>query len=150
MLMYVIHSGAATASTWIYGWYFSVPALIALAALLMLCWATLAKVSRPPLSSDPTHDTALRRSRSGIVTGATLGALFLHLAYVAISLDGTASIRLTSTGGHGGAWIESWSTFVALTPALRITGMMLLAIGIALWATMFFRAVLGRRKSHRP
>lgn len=144
--VYLIDPGAFSGSTGIYGWYFSIPALITLAVLLALTLVTLWRIARPSLGGDPSFDIAMRKSRSGVVTSSVAAALTLHLGYVGVSLAATAGLKMGARVGTGDDWVRAWPTFAALEPALRTTALLLQVIGIAIWAYIFWRAVLGDRK----
>lgn len=143
--MYVIDSGPVSGGTEIYGWYYSIPALLALALLLVLTAVTLWKITHPSLSNDAAFDTAVRRGRSRVVIGSAIASLILHLGYVGVFLAGTASLKVGGQGGVGGDWVRAWTEFAALEPALRTTGLILQLAGIAVWAYLFFRAARGER-----
>lgn len=147
--MYYIESGGTTGGVEIYGWFFSVPALITLAVFLSLTFLTLWRISKPRLGSDAEFDTAVRKGRSTIVTTAAIAALVVHLGYVCQHLSGSASLKVGGRGGFNGAWVEAWTTFAALESTLWVASAILLMIGIALWSFIFWQAVLGVRRTAR-
>lgn len=128
---YTINGGVAMASTAIYGWYYSVPAMVLIAVVIVMAAVDLWLISRPPLGADPEGDRADRRLRSRNVVTVLAGALFVHLSVVLNSLHGTSSISLMGTTTQGPAVF--WSTFSALGPTLAVGAFITMATGIALW-----------------
>ncbi len=141
--IYAIESGGLGGATEIYGWYYSLPSLITLGMLLLLALIALWRIARPPLGTNPTVDTAIRRYRSGVVSASVIAAILLHLGYVGVFLAGTASLTVGGIVGDGRAWVNIWPTFAALEATLRTTGLILQLAGISVWAYLFWRAVLG-------
>lgn len=131
--------GSSAFGTSIYGWYYSIPALAALAALLALTTVNLALVSRPPLASDIARDRAVRRHRARAGLWLASGAVALHLAAVFASLAGSSQARMVFGGpdpfGVG-------TSFAALTPALWGGWAVATTLGTALCVGVFVSALL--------
>lgn len=143
---YTVDAGAMTVAVHIYGWYYSVPALIALAVIVLLVCVDLVLIARPPLAEDRDRDARERRVRTRNVLAAATGAVLLHLGIVLSSLSGTASMRggMATPGGE----MAMWSPMAALEPFFAISGHVATACGVALWATVALSAIPARR--HAP
>ncbi|MEI3844272.1 MULTISPECIES: hypothetical protein [unclassified Microbacterium] len=127
------------ARTTIYGWYFSVPALIVTGLLLVVTAIAWHALTRFPWGEDIALDTAVRRTRAANIGRATTGALLIHLSFITRSLAGTASI---SGRFESGPWIVP--SFAAMGPALSVASLIALIGGLALWAVVAFTAIPGR------
>lgn len=127
----------------IYGWFYSVPCLILLAILLAVAYLDLFLVSRPALDHDHARDTHIRTARTRNILAVATGALLVHLSFILQSLAGTASMRgqFTAAGGT----VTSWTTFAALEPVLLGASFVLLALGVAYWATVLLSAIPARQ-----
>lgn len=127
----------------IYGWFYSVPCLILLALLLAVAYLDLFMISRPALDHDHVRDTRVRTVRTRNVLAVATGALLVHFAFILQSLAGTAGMRgqFTAAGGT----VTSWTTFAALEPVLLGASFVLLALGVAYWATVLLSAIPERQ-----
>ncbi len=138
--MYWIDLGSAgSMGSPMYGWHFSMPSL-ALAALLVAA-ALLAAglISRPALALDRETDVAVRRWRTSNVMAITIGALLLHLARVANSLAGTASIYGQTQTDQG--LFTTGTPFAGLEGPLRLAADILAAGGWFFWFSVLLIAV---------
>ncbi|MHA3684632.1 hypothetical protein ACXR2T_15525 [Leucobacter sp. HY1910] len=140
--MHEIEAGTQRAATEIYGWYFSVPALIALLLLLIIALVALVRIARPAFGENVDVDAETRKLQSDWVTRTVLSALLVHLGNVGRSLAATASLRMSSQPTLTEPVLEIRPEFAALGPALQVTGTVLSFLGIALWSTVFWRSVL--------
>lgn len=146
---YFIHwidSGVMKGGTSIYGWYYSVPAMVLLVVLLGFTAFSLWRVSRPPLGIDTAAENAKRKLISTFIAATTLGAVLLHLSDISTSLRATAGIKVSAAGTATGEMFHTWSTFAALAPALGFAAFACGIAGAATWAYVFWRSVLGSKK----
>lgn len=129
-----------SASSDIYGWYYSFPSLVLLAVLLVITALAWMSLPRPAWGEDVDLDTAVRRTRAGNIARVSCGAVLLHLAVVFGSLGGTASIAMsTSEGGLG--TISLGTPFAAMGPALFVAQEIATVIGVVLWMLTALTAV---------
>ena len=128
----------------IYGWFYSVPAMICVGILLAVALVAMSLVARPAPAEDREQDVRVRAIRTRNIVVAVTGALLLHLGDIFNSLAGTASIRSTFTTSEGP--VSFWTTFSALQPAFVAASMLCAALGIALWAAVALSAVPSRRR----
>lgn len=146
---YVIELGGENSvGTGIYGWFYSVPALIALAVLVVVTIGVLAAISRPGLGLDPVGESRTRRLRSRNVLIAATAALSLHLATVLQSLGGTASLQGSFSSSIG--TFSVWTPFAALETVLTIGSYVAAALGAGLWTVLALSAVPARRATPAP
>jgi len=125
--------GSVTAGTTIYGWFFSLPSLAALAILLAATILALARIARPPLGEAREHEAAIRRIRSRNVVAAATAAIAFHLSSVFDSLAGTSMLAGTVPSREAGT-ITVRTTFAALTPVLSVGWIVLACLAVALCA----------------
>lgn len=130
--MYFFEVGRMSAGTTIYGWFYSVPCLVLVAAMLLATAAALTLVARPPLGVELDAEAARRRARSRNVLAAATGALLLHLGAVLGSLGNTAALGAVFQAGEHGA-ISVGTPFAAIGPALSVLGFAASALGLAMW-----------------
>ncbi|NYF16516.1 hypothetical protein HDC37_001341 [Microbacterium sp. AK009] len=141
---YVIELGGENSvGSGIYGWFYSVPALVALVSLLAITVGVLAAIARPRLGTDPSEESRTRRLRSRNVVAATTAALSLHLAVIFQSLAGTASLRGSFSSSIG--TYSVWTPFAALEAALSIGSYVAAALGVGLWTAVALSALPTRR-----
>ncbi|GAA4190016.1 hypothetical protein GCM10022219_06700 [Microbacterium oryzae] len=141
--MYFVPLGGERAmGTGIYGWFYSLPCLLLVAALVAVMFLDLFLISAPAIDSSAQEDVRQRTVRSRNVLAAAGGALVVHLGLVLASLAGTASIRSQFPTGEGIATF--WTTFAALEPALRVLSWAAITLGFASWATVLLSAAASR------
>lgn len=149
--MYVVELSADnTMGTAIYGWFYSIPALVAIAAMVAATAVCLALIARPPLALDHhrDHDAQVRAIRSRNVILVTTGALLLHLGLILQSLAGTASLAATMSSDVGRITL---STPVAvMEPVFIGASYAATALGIAIWASVALSAVGVRQPTRVP
>lgn len=138
--MFQIELGTTTASTWIYGWYYSTTSLILIAGVLVFAALALGVVARPPLGSNPELDIARRGVRSRNIVAVALGALLCHLAAVLGGLAGTAGLRV-GIGSSPAGPIEVGTPFAALSAPLYAAEVLALGVGVGLWFIVLLSAV---------
>jgi hypothetical protein len=131
------------ASTEIYGWYYSVPCLLAIVGLLLVTLLGVAAVARPPLADDPDLDETRRRARSGILIRMASGSVLLHLAFVLQSLAGTASLG-GSTGG-----VTMGTPFAAFGPTMLVASYVAATAGFTLWTTSALAVIPSPRAARK-
>ncbi|MEP7765164.1 hypothetical protein ABKW33_14520 [Sanguibacter sp. 26GB23] len=141
---YSVDLGQYSMGTSIYGWFYSVPAMISVGILLVVAIVGMSLVARPALAEDRELDIRVRTVRTRNIVTAATGALLLHLGQVFSSLAATASIRSTMSTSEGP--VSFWTTFSALQPALVIASLLCAATGVALWASVALSAVPSRRQ----
>lgn len=138
--MFWIELGDMTGGSDIYGWYFSVPALAVLAALLILVMANLILIARPPLAGDAEDDRATRRFRTRAVLSLASAAVALQVAAVLSSLASTSMISVSTDA------VSVGSSFAALTPVLWGSAGLATVVGTALCVAVLLSALpLGAR-----
>ncbi|WP_226532767.1 hypothetical protein [Microbacterium paraoxydans] len=125
-------SSGTSASTGIYGWHYSLPALALLGVLLLSTAIGWLLLPRPAWSYDIDRDTAIRRLRATNIARIACGAVLLHLAVVFSSLRGTASMMLSAQAGPLGM-VSLGTPFAAMEPALFVAWALSTTAGIALW-----------------
>ncbi|WP_240921227.1 hypothetical protein [Microbacterium excoecariae] len=140
---YVVDGGVGFVGTSIYGWFYSVPSLIALAVLGLVAVTDLVLIARPAMGDDAMRDAAVRRLRTRNVLTVTSGALLLHLAAILSDLAGVASLRAGIATSEGTALM--WTPFAALHPVLTWSSQLAVMCGIAAWATVALTAIPSRR-----
>lgn len=140
--MYWVRTGEMGMGTEIYGWYYSIPALVVLAVLLVLVLVALVLVARPPLAlgEGRERDVALRRLRSRNVLLVALGGVAGHLGAILRSLSNTSSVRSSFPLGDSGV-IAIETPFAALTVSLLVAGFCLLAVALTAWLTVLLSVV---------
>lgn len=136
---YWVDVGVMSMGTEIYGWYYSVPALVLLAALLVLVAVALAVIARPPLAADVAADTATRRWRARHVLTLATGAVLLHLSRILSSLSGTASMEGGTSTTDG--WMIAYGRFAGLEGPLLAASQMAGAVGWACWFLVLLTAL---------
>lgn len=143
----VIGTSGTEIRSGIYGWYYSVPSLIALAALVVVTVVAWASISHPAWDDDVEHDAALRRFRSSLVGRAALGALLTHLSVVLRSLASTASMEGTAASAELGE-VSVGTPFAAIAPALTWTAYAAVIAGLTLWVMVALSALPARARRH--
>ncbi|MCU1408127.1 MAG: hypothetical protein JWM23_207 [Microbacteriaceae bacterium] len=132
-VMYGVTSSASTtASTTIYGWWFSLPCLALIAIIVAIALMELVVISRPPLAVDRHSDIAKRTARVRGVLAVSTGGLLLHLGAVLQSLYGASTLRLELEAGLAGR-VELGSSFAAIGPVLLAASHISAILGIAMW-----------------
>ncbi|MEO8221329.1 MAG: hypothetical protein ABI563_11150 [Specibacter sp.] len=132
-LMYQVQASSnSSASTTIYGWWFSTHCLILVAILVAMALIGLIVISHPALALDEQGDTAIRTARVRNILAVTAGGLLLHLSAVLQSLYATSSLRTGMTAGPAG-WVELGTSFAAVGPALQLAAVIAFILGMALW-----------------
>lgn len=137
---YWITLGSMSMGSGIYGWYYSVPALFVLGALLAAASIAWILIPRSAWSDDLTHDAAVRRLRADNIGRVTCAALLVHLSTVLTSLGGTASLRGSTHTTELGS-VFTGTSFAALEPALHASAAIALAVGLTLWIVTALTAV---------
>ena len=138
--MFIVEiSGENTMATAIYGWFYSVPALVAMVLMAATAAGTLALIARPPLSDDRDQDAAIRTLRSRNVILATTGALLVHLGLIMQSLAGTASLAASMPSELGRITLST--PVAAMMPVFIVASYVAAALGVALWTTVALTAV---------
>lgn len=139
--MHHVDFGAGAVGAGIYGWHYSLPALVVLVALLLAAVVATGGLARPPMADEGrTADVATRRWRTRNVLAVAGGALLVHLAVVLGSLAGTAGVRGTFNTGEGS--FGGGSTFAALEMPLRLASTVVEAGGWFLWFGVLFAAAI--------
>lgn len=142
--MYVVDlGGERSMGTSIYGWFYSVPALVCIVVLVAVTLAGMALVARPALRDDRELDVHVRSIRTRTIVVAATGTLVLHLSQILGSLAGTASARSGFATSEGHVWF--WTSFSALEPALTAASVLCAASGVALWGTVALSGITARR-----
>lgn len=136
--------GERSMGTIIYGWFFSVPALVLIAVLVAAVLTGMHLVARAPLGVDRADDVRDRTVRTrAIVAGAT-GTLLVHLGMVFASVSSTSSMRSTHQTSEGP--VSFWTTFSALQPLTTAASIVCAALGVALWTSIALSALPSVRR----
>jgi hypothetical protein len=144
----MVDGGVGAIGTTIYGWFYSVPALIALGLLIVAVCADLFLIARPPLGENRELDVRTRRTRTGNVLAAATAAMLLHLTVVFASLSATASVQGTFTTSEGPVFL--WSPMAGLQTVFTVAAYVTSVFGIALWATVALSAIPARKYALVP
>ncbi|MBA8817521.1 hypothetical protein FHX48_002626 [Microbacterium halimionae] len=140
---YTVHLGGENSiGTSIYGWYFSVPALVLMALVLLVAAVDIVLISRPALQKDAVRDSAVRHTRTRNVLAAVTATFLMHLATILSSLYGTSSMRGMFSSSIG--TVHTWTPFAALGPTLLGAAYVVGACGVALWASIALSAIPAR------
>ena len=143
--MYFVDLGGERGmGTSVYGWFYSLPAMILTGILIVVTIVALSLIARPALAEDSVHDVCVRTVRSRNIIAAGTGALMLHLGLIFGSLAATASVRSTFSTSEGS--VTFWTTFSALQPSFDAASMLCAALGVALWATVVLSALASRHR----
>jgi hypothetical protein len=140
-LVYAVEASTNTsASTTIYGWWFSLPCLALIALIIAIALVEIALIARPPLAADRDLDARMRKTRARNVVAVAAGGLLLHLGPVLLSLFGTSMLRLGVQTEPVG-WIELGTSFAAIGPALAVASYVTVILGFALWCNVLLSTV---------
>ncbi len=140
-VMYNVDASANSGgSTTIYGWWFSIPCLVAIAVLVALALIELLVISRPPLAADRLTDSRIRTTRVRNILTVMTGGLLLHVGEVLLSLFGTSSLRLTFSSEPSGV-ISLGASFAALGPALLVASYIAITLGFTFWFVVLLSTV---------
>lgn len=132
-LIYTVKVSANLSSgTMIYGWWYSVPCLIAVAIIIVLTVLALVLVSRPALASNRQRDVSIRTTRVRNVLMVMTGGLLLHLGAILSSLYGASTLHTSFDAGQIGT-IQLGTSFAAIGPALQIASVTSTILGMSLW-----------------
>jgi hypothetical protein len=129
-------TGNDAASTSIYGWWFSVPGLVLIAAIIVIALFDLAVISRPSFGTDSEGDAAIRRARSRNVLAVTAGGLILYLGAIMSSLAGTWINKYLTEVANAGVDVSfdvAVTTFAAMARGFEVAGYLAVVIGFAIW-----------------
>ena len=129
--MLAMDSGAAEIRILIYGWYYSLPSLIAIALFAGAAAFALSVIAHPPLAASTLHDTTIRRERTRNVMGIFAGGLLVHLGAVLtfLAYTGTSNVGIF----QGEDIIPIIAPFATFGPLLWILGGAASVFGFACW-----------------
>ncbi|WP_127473548.1 hypothetical protein [Microbacterium sulfonylureivorans] len=139
----MVDGGVMAIGTTIYGWFYSVPALIALFGLIAVAAIVLSLIARPAFMEDRETDVRIRWIRSRNVVTAVTATLVLHLGMLFTSLSATASV--TGTFATPDGQVSMWSPIAAFGPVFTIAAYFSGIAGVALWTTVALTAIPARR-----
>ncbi|WP_404433885.1 hypothetical protein LG299_05095 [Microbacterium lacus] len=144
--MYLVDLGTGTTmATYIYGWYYSLSALITIIALAAAAAGSLALIARPPLAADREQDARIRSIRSRNVIVVVTASLVLHLGLIVESLARTASLAATVSSDVGQVTLTT--PIVAMIPVFIVASYIAVVAGTALFASVALTAVSARRNA---
>ena len=147
--MYVVEiTTENTMATAVYGWFYSIPALVTIVLMVATAVAALTLIARPPLSLDHDPDAQIRARRSLNVIRVTTGALVLHFGLVMQSLAGTASLAASMSSELGRITLST--PVAAMEPLFIVASYVAAALGVAIWATVALSAVGVRQPTRVP
>jgi len=138
--MFNFKIGTMSVGSTIYGWYYSVPAMLLLIILITSAWVGLALVARPPLSEPREQDAAVRRIQSRNIIAVATGALLFHLAAILGSLAGTSRVGGALPTDTAGV-INVGSPFAALGSFLNSSSFVAMCLGTAVCLSVVLTAV---------
>lgn len=127
--MYWASIGTMRFGTQIYGWFFSTPSLVSLAALLVMLCAALSVIASRAWDDDIEADAAVRRLRATNVLRICFGAILIHLSVILRSLAGASALGGESRTTELGT-VAAGTPFAALEPLLFWTGTAAFVIGL--------------------
>jgi uncharacterized membrane protein len=141
--MYVVETGGESSmGTGIYGWFYSIPAMLVIAVLIVVVVIDLVLIARPAPVEDREEDARVRTIRTRNVLAAATAALLMHLGLVLGSLAATSAAGSWTAIGQGhGNGLYSWTPFAVLEPVFRSGDHVVTACGVALWVTVALSAV---------
>lgn len=138
--LFKFRAGTFGAGSTIYGWFYSVPALLLLLVLMGTVWAVLAFIARPPMSDAIGLDAGERRTRSRNIAAVVTGAMAFELASILESLARTSMVQVSFATDTSG-WVTVGTSFAALSGFLSITGFLAAGLGAALCVSVALTAV---------
>ncbi len=131
--------------TGIYGWFYSVPALILVGVLVALTTVNLFLIARPAVAENREQDIRERTIRTRNILSAVSGTLLLHLGIIFHSLSLTSSLRGSFPTLAGSVTITT--PFSAFGPAFEGAFILCCTLGIAFWATVALSAMPSHRRA---
>lgn len=131
--MYEVTVGTAgSVGTTIYGWYYSLPSLLLLAALVALTIFAWWWIPRRAWDGDVDRDTAFRRLQASNIGRAACGALLVHLGVVLSSLAATSELGGVFSSDDLGT-VRVGASFAAIGALLWWSGEIVRVAGLAMW-----------------
>lgn len=147
--MYVVTVGTAgSVGTTIYGWYYSLPSLLLLAALVALTIFAWWWIPRRAWDGDVDRDTAFRRLQASNIGRAACGALLVHLGVVLSSLAATSELGGVFSSNDLGA-VSVGTSFAAIGTLLWWSGEAARVAGLAMWVVIALTGSPARRSASR-
>lgn len=153
---FTVPAGTAGAGTTIYGWFFSLPALVLLLLLLATAWVALALIAHPRLGGAREYEIAVRRTRCRNTAAIATAAVAFHLGAILASLAGTSRLAVTVPSQSAGD-VTVQTSFAALTPALYISSVAISCLAVVLCLSVVLtalpqrarpRQVIGQAEAH--
>jgi len=123
-----------------YGWYYSVPAMIALVLLLAVTAIAWWSIPRPAWDAPAERDAALRRLRAENVGRTALGAMLVHLGFVLSQLRGAATTAAELLSPHEGT-VTIPSPLAAMESIFAWAAPVAEAVGLSLWILIALSAI---------
>lgn len=130
----------------IYGWFFSIPALICMGILILLAMINLVLIARPALNENSRRDAETRLFRSRNIIAIATGSVSIHLALILSSLERTASFRAFFTINNEVFKLQA--PYEIFRPTLQWSSHIMWVVGIALFMTVAL-ALCVRKKHQR-
>ena len=134
-----------TASSTIYGWWFSIPCLVIIAVVIAIALVDLAVISCPPLGVDREGDAERRRSRTRNVLTVSAGGLLLNLGAIFGSLSGTSMLSFGVEVENVGQVVVG-TPFAVMGPAFVGASYLADVIGFAMWWGVLLTAAFTRAR----
>ena len=148
----MVQIGSSTGSGTFLGWYFGVPILIGVAALVLATVLALWANARPPVAvavADRAVDVSLRRYRTRTILALSGGALALSLGSSLMLISAGGSISLQVAGGNQLGTITAGTAIASLIMPFRLLGMFFTGVGLALvLLPLLTRVALSTREPH--
>lgn len=124
-----------------FGWYYGLPTLFSVAALLLVALVTLHRIARPPFSGDLAAralDATIRRLASRGVAALSVSAILTTLGRALAFVSAVATLEVTNVV-EGGHLVTVVAPFAALTLPLALAGHLAQGIGLTLTLTLLLR-----------
>src|SRR5699024_1864184 len=147
---FTIDAGDMSGSTTFYGWYYSVSTMLILTVFVLLTVIAMVLISKPPLPTDVSRESAIaaRRLRIRNIIYLATGAILIHLATIISWLENTAGLRLSSSPTRG-SYYRTQAAFEPLTNLLPIADFIAFTAGFSLWLYVSI-SVMRSRKNKTP
>ncbi|RZU64488.1 hypothetical protein EV379_0784 [Microterricola gilva] len=144
---YTLHSvelGQTTGSTSIAGWYFGVPVIISALLVAALVLSALRWQATPPLAADAGQDIWLRRAATRSLLSLSGGAVVVTLGWVLLSIGNAAQMTLSGPSAEDGGMVTVGSPLAPIGVVVRVLGLLLQGVGLALMLLSLFSRLAPR------
>lgn len=124
--------------------------MLILTVFVLLTVIAMVLISKPPLPTDVSRESAIaaRRLRIRNIIYLATGAILIHLATIISWLENTAGLRLSSSPTRG-SYYRTQAAFEPLTNLLPIADFIAFTAGFSLWLYVSI-SVMRSRKNKTP